>query len=994
MKKIIAITLTFIMLLSIVSPVYASIHRFSDSDRERFNVEEYHEVIWHNFNALFDYTPWQFILQDELFAFRGFVQKLNDVGWFMEMLLSFTKWVTDESPDVERYIEILVNFMMLMQYDLDEVHNHMAEADALKGFWDYFFDVAGIGMSIANINSEKLERIKNTVRVVGLAYRTAEVIRECISSYRLLSKMLLDFETQFYFLTAIIQHADNNNLVEAARALRNNIERTMEYKMNFFIENSYRIAEYLFQDVLIDIIIMDMINNPEHLKQLGLNDTEIFGMGMLAKGYTALGKVIAGYNIVRYGGVFIADMVAGISNIMNRVVEAQAMYQINRALIVSTENLRRNVSSVNDKDTIERIVSNMRSIMIVNARGEYIVYQMAMYDGQLLSLLMIDRDNMREWYTQVQDIFTLLTNPLEWFFPDIEIFLLDYNEVDINYNENNVVGGAVGGVNLATYELQREIREAYYEFLRQRAFEPYIERGEMGQWWTYSFTEYAIIDINGDGIPELIVNSTDDFGWSLALVFTYDIDQREITYVSEFYRFVSLNYSEKHRSLVFSPSRGPSFVVFSTLDDLENGWSFSFFFDIDSESFVKSYGGFEYIRENRNISNEEHQSYFDGVVAVVFSDIPISEQVSVNIPSTNNNLSFNSMISAGAYHTVVLREDGTVWALGSNGRGQLGDGTTTWRSMPVQVQNLNNVIAISAGRTHTVALKSNGTVWAWGANNDGQLGDGTTNQSNTPIQVAGLNDITAISAGGSHSLALKADGTVWAWGSNFYGQLGNGSATWRITPLVQIEELNDIITVSAGATHSVALGANGTVWAWGSNSYGALGDGTITRRHTPVQAQNLNNVIAISAGSSYTVALREDGTVWTWGRNSHGQLGDGTTTWRSMPLQVQGLNNIMTISAGIIHTKAVAEDGIVWAWGVNWYGHLGDGTTIGRNTPIQVQYINNVIAISAGRTHTVALTEDSYVWAWGRGGGITVNQYTPVQVIGENGIEYFNIGAN
>ncbi|MCL2775481.1 MAG: S8 family serine peptidase, partial [Oscillospiraceae bacterium] len=249
------------------------------------------------------------------------------------------------------------------------------------------------------------------------------------------------------------------------------------------------------------------------------------------------------------------------------------------------------------------------------------------------------------------------------------------------------------------------------------------------------------------------------------------------------------------------------------------------------------------------------------------------------------------------------------------------------------------------------------------------------------------NNILQMTEGQYYTLALKSDGTVWAWGYNSYGQCGNGSIG-KSEKLTQVVGLSSIIAIVAWQNHSMALKSDGTVWAWGYNSNGQLGDGTTTQRTTPVQVTGLSGIIAISAGSSHSMALKSDGTVWAWGYNGYGQLGDGTTTQRTTPVQVTGLSGIIAISAGDSNSMALKSDGTVWAWGYNYYGLLGDGTTVNKSTPVQVTGLSGIIAISAGNSHSMALKSDGTVWAWGYnyygllGDGTTVNKSTPVQVIG------------
>jgi hypothetical protein len=248
---------------------------------------------------------------------------------------------------------------------------------------------------------------------------------------------------------------------------------------------------------------------------------------------------------------------------------------------------------------------------------------------------------------------------------------------------------------------------------------------------------------------------------------------------------------------------------------------------------------------------------------------------------------------------------------------------------------VGSVLSVKGVASHTIALKGDGMVWTWGNNDYGQLGDGTTTARRTPVQVSGLTGVTAIAGGEGHNtIALKGDGTVWTWGANWYGQLGDGTTTDRLTP-VQVSGLTSVTAIAGGNFHTIALKGDGTVWTWGNNFAGELGDGTNTNRSTPVQVSGLTGVTAIAGGNFHTIALKGDGTVWTWGYNFDGELGDGTNTNRSTPVQVSGLTGVTAIAGGGSHTIALKSDGTIWTWGENGSGQLGDGTTTGRWTPVQ-----------------------------------------------------------
>ena len=319
-------------------------------------------------------------------------------------------------------------------------------------------------------------------------------------------------------------------------------------------------------------------------------------------------------------------------------------------------------------------------------------------------------------------------------------------------------------------------------------------------------------------------------------------------------------------------------------------------------------------------------------------------------------------ISAGSGHACALLDDNSITCWGYNAAGQLGDGTTTDRSTPAQTASLGagrTAMAISAGNSHNCALLDDGSVACWGMNSPyGPLGDGTTTDRHTPTLTASLGvgrTAVAISAGGSHTCALLDDGSIACWGSNYYGGLGDGTTTDRHAP-TQTASLGvgrTAVAISAGSAHTCAVLDDGSVACWGLNDNGQLGDGTTTNRDTPTQTASLGagrTAVAISAGGARTCAVLDDGSVVCWGSNSNGALGDGTTTNRDTPTQTASLGagrTAVAISAGTIHTCATLDDRSIACWGSNSHGQLGDGTTTNRDTP------TNTLGIGKGWTPAV-----------------------------------------
>ncbi len=318
-----------------------------------------------------------------------------------------------------------------------------------------------------------------------------------------------------------------------------------------------------------------------------------------------------------------------------------------------------------------------------------------------------------------------------------------------------------------------------------------------------------------------------------------------------------------------------------------------------------------------------------------FGELGNGTQTNASTPGIVSGVSGVTATAAGGYHTLALTTDGIVWAWGFNANGQLGDGSTTNRSLPVRVSGLSGVVAIAAGAYFSMAVKSDGSVWAWGQNSNGQLGDGTTTERVAPVQVLSLTGVVAIVAGDNHALAKKDDGSVWGWGKNSEGELGDTTVGQRLTPVPTA--IASAQALGSGAMHSFAVTLDGALWSWGSNTIGQLGLGyTNSYLNTPAQVVGMNAASSVDGGNSFSLSVTTDGTVWSWGSNTSGVLGDGTTTSRSVPGQVVGLSDIRMAVGGAAHSVAVSNDGAVWAWGGNTYGQLGDGTLDTRMVPTKI----------------------------------------------------------
>jgi alpha-tubulin suppressor-like RCC1 family protein len=294
----------------------------------------------------------------------------------------------------------------------------------------------------------------------------------------------------------------------------------------------------------------------------------------------------------------------------------------------------------------------------------------------------------------------------------------------------------------------------------------------------------------------------------------------------------------------------------------------------------------------------------------------------------------------------VLRQDstgGVAWSWGGNCQGRLGDGSCTNRSSPVSVVGgFTDWSQLSAGRYHSLGLRTNGTAWGWGCNGQGRLGDNnaTVTQRSSPVLVVGgITDWCQISAGGCFSLAVRQNGTAWAWGAGGQGRLGDNTIVAKSSPVSVVGGFTDWCQVAAsGNDHSLGVRQNGTAWAWGGAYDGRSGANTTVSKSSPVSVVGgFTDWCQVNASRLNSHGIRQNGTLWAWGNNFCGTLGDNTTTARSSPVSVVGgFTDWCQISFGYRTAIAVRQNGTAWAWGQNQNGSVGDCTTISRSSPVSV----------------------------------------------------------
>lgn len=366
------------------------------------------------------------------------------------------------------------------------------------------------------------------------------------------------------------------------------------------------------------------------------------------------------------------------------------------------------------------------------------------------------------------------------------------------------------------------------------------------------------------------------------------------------------------------------------------------------------------------------------VVLVTHILIPVQE---LNAQPSTPKAARVTQIEVGSQHSCVLKSDTSIWCWGNNQDSQLGNSPYYYSFRQIQLRDSRNrpflsSKAVSAGVYHTCALRTNGTVWCWGRNGNGQLGDRTKTNNKYPVQVIradgiALSGITHIDAGVDSTCARDSSGFVFCW--------GNGSSVGAQLVYKSDGFALQALTISNSHDHACAIGLTRTVWCWGEGSYGRLGNNSGFDTSTAVEVQvstggNLSGITQVATGEAHTCARKSDSTLWCWGWNGSGQIGDQTQDARYQAVAVMtgvsAVNDAKVVFTGYYHSCYITTTNVLKCWGHNWAGQVGNGTQIAQLEPVSVKRanwstMNGVTSGSGGQDHTCVVATGSVVWCWG-----------------------------
>jgi len=386
--------------------------------------------------------------------------------------------------------------------------------------------------------------------------------------------------------------------------------------------------------------------------------------------------------------------------------------------------------------------------------------------------------------------------------------------------------------------------------------------------------------------------------------------------------------------------------------------------------------------------------YFSGTVSIGAETTYTFDVVATDAENQDSSKTFQV--------TVTVIPPARLFSWGRNNYGQLGHGDTVYRSSPVQVGSSTTWSQIISGANHIIATKTDGTLWAWGRNDNGQLGFNDVINRSSPVQVGVATTWNLVSVGSYSVMATKTDGTLWLWGNNNAGQLGLNSQGINRSSPTQIGSATNWSLIDGGNATFVAIKTDGTLWIWGDNSQGQLGLNDVNvSKSSPTQVGSGTDWSKINAGGNHILAIKTDGTLWAWGLNNAGQVGNNSVSNRSSPVQVGSSTTWSQINTGPGSTLSLSTktDGTLWSWGSNFTGQLGHGDTVYRSSPTQVGVATTWSQISVGQRTVGTIKTDGTLWTWGSnvsgvlGNNSVVNRSSPVQVGSSTTWNLVNVGS-